>query len=231
MQYCSSFCSVIGVGSLSDGAGVLYMLVLPTVSDAGAVQPLLTPLHQVCGGRAHIGLGILPDQRCYLVLLEDCEPRTVFREFDSSGGDIDDLTIYLLRPGCHEAITSDDAAQRRLCITTRRPPASRIGTTCRLCRESDHSRRLDGLCLISRGTGLVQAPRACYTLCSLQRHFAASDIAARPLGHRRPGRWSLPVDRFSGRSRPATLAGAAAQSHRLWRLALPVFVGLCRQSP
>jgi hypothetical protein len=91
-----------------------YIPCAPQRGEEGVPPVFLTPSHQLSGGRARIGFGIRPDQRCYLALIEGCEPRTFFSEFDSMGGDMDDLVRCLLKLGCDEAITFDGGGSAQI---------------------------------------------------------------------------------------------------------------------
>jgi len=75
--------------------------------ENGILPIYLSQQHQITDSRARIGFGIRPDQRCFVVLIEGCEPRTFFSEYDSVGGDAKALATCMMKLGCYEAIAFD----------------------------------------------------------------------------------------------------------------------------
>lgn len=74
----------------------------------------LPPRHMFTPNRARIGVGLRSDNRCFVVLIEGCESRTFFSEYDSAGGSTNDLTTRFLNLGCHEAVALDEGGSAQI---------------------------------------------------------------------------------------------------------------------
>lgn len=69
--------------------------------------------------RAFIGFGIRPDNRCFVVVIEGCESRSLFVGSDSVGGSLEDLTRCLLTLGCTEAVALDSGGSSEIVFAGR----------------------------------------------------------------------------------------------------------------
>ena len=85
----------------------------PQKNEEG-ISPVHLPARQMFANKARIGIGVRSDNRCYVVMIEGCDSRTFFPEYDSAGGNTDDLTRHFLGLGCHDAVALDGGGSAQI---------------------------------------------------------------------------------------------------------------------
>lgn len=83
-------------------------------SGESGIPPLFQKPRSVVNRRGRIAFGIRPDHRCYVVMVEGCEPRTRFPDFDSFGGSVMEVIDFMLRLGCREAVLLDGGGSAQI---------------------------------------------------------------------------------------------------------------------
>ncbi len=91
-----------------------YVQQHPSQGEFGIPPVHLPPQHMFVKNRARIGIGVRRDNRCYVIQIEGCEPRTFFPEYDSAGGSTADLTRYFLELGCSDAVALDEGGSAQI---------------------------------------------------------------------------------------------------------------------
>jgi hypothetical protein len=82
----------------------------------GAPPLFLTPERQLDGRIARMGLGLCTDARCYVALIEGCEPRTSFVESDSVGATAREIADVLVELGCSDVVELDGGGSAGLFV-------------------------------------------------------------------------------------------------------------------
>ena len=86
----------------------------PDRGDEGIPPVYYTRERHINSTTARIGLGLRPDARCYVLVLEGCEPRTAFPAWDSAGVTMDELADTLTDLGCTEVVQLDGGGSAAL---------------------------------------------------------------------------------------------------------------------
>lgn len=79
----------------------------PELDDEGIPPVYVTTERQLQAPIARIGLGLRPDARCIVAMLEGCEPRTAFSPADSVGVTAAELADELVALGCSDVVQLD----------------------------------------------------------------------------------------------------------------------------
>lgn len=103
----------IGKGS-EEAVAEEYVTADVATGEAGIPPIHLFDRYLRAPDRAFMGFGIRPDRRCFVALIEGCEPRTFFEDSDSAGGSIDDLVTCLQGLGCTDAVALDSGGSAGL---------------------------------------------------------------------------------------------------------------------
>jgi len=91
-----------------------YVSLDPQSEEEGIPPMRMSSQYLTTRRLARIGFGIHPSGRCYVILVEGCEPRTFLPESDSPGGTPGDLVERLLRLGCRDAVMLDGGGSAQL---------------------------------------------------------------------------------------------------------------------
>lgn len=91
-----------------------FVSIEPALNESGIPPIHLFERFVRATDRAFVGFGIRPDNRCYVLAIEGCEPRSAFAESDSVGGSLAELSRYLLQLGCTEAVALDSGGSAEI---------------------------------------------------------------------------------------------------------------------